>query len=218
MREQDGKEKERAHRVPLDEQSQELCEPVSSSQSHGRVPDDLFENVRPIVQKVIRRRLSNAEDQEDCTQDVLIELFKALQKGTYRPDRGAFLPWVSGIADHVAKDAASALAIRMRRAEGRGRQSRPGGPFEDIVGRLDDEDEKRFWRSLLDFGFAELMRTVPARDLEVFLLRRLVGRKAKEIAEMYHLAPASVRSIDRRVFLVLCRSLGYRAGPEAASE
>lgn len=126
------------------------------------------------------------------------------------------MPWVSGIADNVAKDAAA--ANRMRREEGGGQESEHCGPVEDFVGRLDDQEEQRYWRSLMDCALEEVVRSVSARDFEIFVLRRFVGRKAHEIAQIYHLAPATVRSIDRRVFMVLSRSLGHREGLESASE
>jgi RNA polymerase sigma-70 factor (ECF subfamily) len=181
--------------------------------------EQLFTRYRDRLLQVVslllaRRRKDLGEDEEDIVQDSLLEAF--LDLGDFEPrSDGAFLHWLSTIAENNLRDTARRQQAR-KRGEGRVRpRADLSGDF--LLSSLFPGHEPTPSQVA---GAHELMERVesalialPERDRRVFVLRRLCGLSNEEVAVELGLGGASsVRSLYSRTLARLVLRVPDLAG------
>ncbi|MET8848882.1 sigma-70 family RNA polymerase sigma factor [Amycolatopsis sp. NPDC004625] len=167
----------------------------------------LLRALRPTVFRYCLGRLrawqDGSSDAEDCAQDVLLAIVRALPGYTH--DIDGFLPFVFGIAAHKVSD------FHRRRA--RDRTSPVAEPPTQRTGGADPTSEEAERSAALDWS-AGLLDTLPPRQREILVLRIILGMTAEETAAAVGLGSAgAVRVAQHRALTTLRRLL---AGKEAS--
>jgi RNA polymerase sigma-70 factor, ECF subfamily len=140
---------------------------------------------RPQVQNLVARILRRGKDDadvQDCTHEALR---RALERDNQPPGDVALLPWVLGIARHVALDALRA-EYRRRARTVPSEPQRLDGASEDLVARLPhpDSDPESITATRQDFRrIGVALSDLPARQREVLLALHVEGLGYREIAE-----------------------------------
>ncbi|MET9002967.1 sigma-70 family RNA polymerase sigma factor [Amycolatopsis sp. Hca4] len=174
---------------------------VAAVQGNRTAVAGLLRALRPVVFRYCLGRLrtwqDGSSDAEDCAQDVLLAIVRALPGYRHGPD--GFVPFVFGIAAHKVSD------FHRRRARDRTSPvaelppGASGGP--DPTG---DEVERS---AALDWS-SGLLDTLPARQREILVLRIILGMTAEETAAAVGLGSAgAVRVAQHRALATLRRSL-----------
>jgi len=161
----------------------------------------LLRALRPIVFRYCLGRLrtwqDGSSDAEDCAQDVLLAIVRALPGYHHDPD--GFVPFVFGIAAHKVSD------FHRRRA--RDRTSPVAEPPSDRSDGADPTGEEVERSAALDWS-SGLLDTLPARQREILVLRIILGMTAEETAAAVGLGSAgAVRVAQHRALATLRRSL-----------
>ncbi|MGW4525229.1 sigma-70 family RNA polymerase sigma factor [Amycolatopsis sp. NPDC004378] len=157
--------------------------------------------LRPLVFRYCLGRIGSwqdgSSDAEDCAQEVLLAVIRALPE--YRYEGESFLPFVFGIAAHKVAD------FHRRRARDRTSPvAEP--PAERWVGG-DPTGEEVERSAALDWS-AGLLDTLPARQREILVLRIILGLSAEETAAAVGLSSAgAVRVAQHRALTTLRRGL-----------
>jgi RNA polymerase sigma-70 factor (ECF subfamily) len=151
----------------------------------------LLRELRPIVFRYCLGRLGSwqdgSSDAEDCAQEVLLAVVRALPG--YRYEIDGFLPFVFGIAAHKVSD--------FHRHRARDRTSPVADPPVDEVER----SAALNWSS-------GLLNTLPPRQREILVLRLILGLTAEETAMAVGLSSAgAVRVAQHRALTALRRHL-----------
>ncbi|MFI5585494.1 sigma-70 family RNA polymerase sigma factor [Amycolatopsis sp. NPDC051758] len=166
----------------------------------------LLRALRPMVFRYCLGRLGTwqdgSSDAEDCAQEVLLAVVRALPGYRYEP--AGFVPFVFGIAAHKVSD------FHRRRARDRTSPvAEP--PAERSVGRDPTGDEVQR-SAALDWS-AGLLDTLPPRQREILVLRIILGLSAEETAAAVGLASAgAVRVAQHRALTTLRRGLLAQKG------
>ncbi|HET6705119.1 sigma-70 family RNA polymerase sigma factor [Amycolatopsis sp.] len=168
----------------------------------------LLRALRPMVFRYCLGRLrtwqNGSSDAEDCAQDVLLAIVRALPDYRLAPD--GFAPFVFGIAAHKVSD------FHRRRA--RDRTSPVAEPPAGRAGGSDPTGEEVERSAALDRS-AGLLDTLPPRQREILVLRIILGMTAEETAAAVGLGSAgAVRVAQHRALTTLRRCL---LADEAAS-
>lgn len=161
----------------------------------------LLRALRPIVFRYCLGRLrtwqDGSSDAEDCAQDVLLAIVRALPEYRHEPD--GFVPFVFGIAAHKVSD------FHRRRA--RDRTSPVAEPPAGRSGGADPTGEEVERSAALDWS-SGLLDTLPPRQREILVLRIILGMTAEETAAAVGLGSAgAVRVAQHRALATLRRSL-----------
>jgi RNA polymerase sigma-70 factor, ECF subfamily len=151
--------------------------------------DSLLEQVRPMVLRYCRARLSQKSGQydiaDDVAQEVCIAVLSALPR--YRDIGRPFASFVFGIASHKVADAmrnAARLAVPSDDLPD-GADSRPG-PEETVVADLDAQRARA------------LLTRLPPLQRELIVLRVLTGLSAEETGAALGMSPGAVRVAQHR--------------------
>lgn len=165
----------------------------------------LLRALRPMVFRYCLGRLrtwqDGSSDAEDCAQDVLLAIVRALPGYTHDVD--GFLPFVFGIAAHKVSD------FHRRRA--RDRTSPVAEPPAPRSGGADPTGEEAERSAALDWS-AGLLDTLPPRQREILVLRIILGMTAEETAAAVGLGSAgAVRVAQHRALTTLRRLLAGKA-------
>ncbi|KDN22325.1 sigma-70 family RNA polymerase sigma factor [Amycolatopsis rifamycinica] len=173
----------------------------SAVQGNRAAVAGLLRALRPVVFRYCLGRLrtwqDGSSDAEDCAQDVLLAIVRALPG--YRLDAGGFVPFVFGIAAHKVAD------FHRRRARDR------TSPVAELpAGRPDGADptgEEVERSAALDWS-SGLLDSLPPRQREILVLRIILGMTAEETATAVGLGSAgAVRVAQHRALATLRRSL-----------
>jgi RNA polymerase sigma-70 factor (ECF subfamily) len=181
----------------------------SAVQGNRAAVAGILRALRPMVFRYCLGRLrtwqDGASDAEDCAQDVLLAIVRALPG--YRLEPESFVPFVFGIAAHKVTD------VHRRRA--RDRTSPVAEPPAGRVGGTDPTGEEVERSAALDWS-SGLLDTLPPRQREILVLRIILGMTAEETAAAVGLASAgAVRVAQHRALTTLRRNL--HTHDEAAS-
>ncbi|WP_410566672.1 sigma-70 family RNA polymerase sigma factor [Amycolatopsis sp. cmx-4-61] len=176
----------------------------SAVQGNRAAVAGLLRALRPVVFRYCLGRLrgwqDGSSDAEDCAQEVLLAIVRALPG--YRHEPGGFLPFVFGIAAHKVSD------FHRRRA--RDRTSPVAEPPAGRAGGRESGDptgEEAERSAALDWS-SGLLDTLPPRQREILVLRIILGMTAEETAIAVGLGSAgAVRVAQHRALATLRRSL-----------
>jgi RNA polymerase sigma-70 factor, ECF subfamily len=151
--------------------------------------ESLLEQIRPMVLRYCRARLSQKSGQydiaDDVAQEVCIAVLSALPR--YRDMGRPFASFVFGIASHKVADAmrsAARLAVPTPDLPD-GPDGRPG-PEETVVADLDAQRARA------------LLSRLPAHQRELIVLRVLTGLSAEETGSALGMSPGAVRVAQHR--------------------
>lgn len=151
--------------------------------------ESLLEQIRPMVLRYCRARLSQKSGQydiaDDVAQEVCIAVLSALPR--YRDMGRPFASFVFGIASHKVADAkryAARLAVPTE-ALPDGPDNHPG-PEETVVADLDAQRARA------------LLARLPAHQRELIVLRVLTGLSAEETGSALGMSPGAVRVAQHR--------------------
>jgi RNA polymerase sigma-70 factor (ECF subfamily) len=161
----------------------------------------LLRELRPHVFRYCLGRLGSwqdgASDAEDCAQEVLMAVVRALPGYHYEP--AGFLPFVFGIAGHKVAD------FHRRRA--RDRTSPVADPPAGRWEGADPTGEEVERSAALDWSTG-LLDTLPPRQREILVMRIILGMTAEETAVAVGLSSAgAVRVAQHRALTTLRRTL-----------
>ncbi|MEU5258781.1 sigma-70 family RNA polymerase sigma factor [Amycolatopsis sp. NPDC021455] len=161
----------------------------------------LLHALRPVVFRYCLGRLrtwqDGSSDAEDCAQDVLLAIVRALPD--YHHDADAFVPFVFGIAAHKVSD--------FHRQRARDRTSPVAEPPADRWVGADPTGEEVERSAALDWSTG-LLDTLPPRQREILVLRIILGLSAEETATAVGLSSAgAVRVAQHRALTTLRRGL-----------
>jgi RNA polymerase sigma-70 factor (ECF subfamily) len=171
----------------------------------------LLRELRPIVFRYCLGRLGSwqdgSSDAEDCAQEVLLAVVRALPG--YRYELDGFLPFVFGIAGHKVSD------FHRRRARNRTSPvADPPAGRGDVTDPTGEEVERS---AALDWS-SGLLDTLPPRQREILVLRIILGMTAEETAVAVGLSSAgAVRVAQHRALTTLRRSLLATRNAESTS-
>lgn len=160
----------------------------------------LLESVRPIVVRYCRARVGRTErtfgSADDVAQDICLAVLTALP--TFRDQGRPFLAFVFGIAAHKVADAHRSSA--KNRAE-------PMSELPDVLETAAGPEE----RAVLDdlsTRMGGLLRTLPARQREILVLRVVLGMSADEAAEAIGSTAGAIRVAQHRALTQLRKTVG----------
>ncbi|MFF1614804.1 sigma-70 family RNA polymerase sigma factor [Amycolatopsis sp. NPDC058278] len=173
----------------------------SAVQGNRAAVAGLLRALHPVVFRYCLGRLrtwqDGSSDAEDCAQDVLLAIVRALPE--YRHPADSFVPFVFGIAAHKVSD------FHRRRA--RDRTSPVAEPPTGRSGGADPTGEEAERSAALDWSTG-LLDTLPPRQREILVLRIILGMTAEETAAAVGLGSAgAVRVAQHRALATLRRSL-----------
>jgi RNA polymerase sigma-70 factor (ECF subfamily) len=160
--------------------------------------DDLHRAHRERVARLCRAILADPDEAGDAVQDVFTKLHRALGTETRPMDWAA---WLTRVTVNACRDRRRSGWWRWWRERGvvldDGRLPAHGrSPEEELVGR---ETAERVWRAV---------RSLPARQREVFALRQLDGLSTEEAAELLGISTGSVKQHLFRAVHALRRAVG----------
>jgi RNA polymerase sigma-70 factor, ECF subfamily len=156
---------------------------------------EAWERFAPMVLMTARRLLGSKSEAEDIAQDVFYRVF--LKAHTLRePER---------LRSFVYSVAMRALASELRRNKRRAWFDFDGG---EVLGDLGDEIESR---DLLR-RFHALLAQLPARESQVFVLKRMEAMTVEEIALILETSVSTVKRLLARATEQLARAINADPG------
>ncbi len=144
--------------------------------------DDLIRQHYRLIHRWALVKTGDADDAEDVTQRVLIQLFRKL--GTFR-GRSSFNSWLYRITSNAAGELHRRRGARERAVAKWGENQGEEGAEPGVLGRIAGSEAAEVARTF----FSEL----PERQREVFDLVELQGYTASEVAEMLVMSASTVR-------------------------
>jgi RNA polymerase sigma-70 factor, ECF subfamily len=166
--------------------------------------EEVFQKHAPRIYNLVRRMLSNQEDVEDVTQEVLLQVVRKL--GTFRRE-AEFTTWLHRVAVNAA--------LVHRRKHGPRRARETGTPVEEVldrcrlarpVARPEGSVLAREARGLIEGAIARL----PEMYRDAFVLADVEGLANAEVGAALGLSVAAVKSRLHRARLLLRTALaGY---------
>lgn len=136
------------------------------------------------------RRMLNAEEADDVTQDVFVRAWQKL--GTFRGE-SAFGTWLHRVAVNVV------LARRKSVGIERGRFAADDEPLDRVTGRQATPE--------LSLDFEEALARLPDGARQVFVLHDVEGYRHEEIARMLGVVPGTSKSQLHHARMALRRHL-----------
>lgn len=160
-------------------------------------PADIYHDETPWLIRFFRRRLGNIEEAQDLAHDAITRLLSVLPSASISNPQ-AYLRRVAAnlLRDHVERGSTRLAAITAPLDEGHDAPD-TDDPLRTLVGR----EELGHW--------AAILRRLPPRTLDVFLLSRCDGFTYKEIAD--HIG-ISVWSVKRHMTKALAHLDQNRSG------
>lgn len=145
--------------------------------------EDLYRTHRARILRLCRLLLSDPEEADDVTQEVLLKLFRQLQQ----TDRAmAWGPWLTTVAVNACRD-------RRRSAWWKwGRELSDELDEGDLPGN-GPTPEQEAWSRECRRRIWECFRQLSARQREVFVLRHMEGYSTEETATLLGTRPGSVK-------------------------
>ena len=162
---------------------------------------DFFGLYAPMVSGFVRRLGLPDADAEDVTQEIMLIAHAALEKGTYRPEKGRFRAWLFGVARRQALIAHRARR-RPSRAQMIARESgvNPLGQLEDPHAEADRLIWKQEWRyAVLGEALKHVKRDAPPKEYQAFIHYAVERRPVEEVAKELGLSVSSVYVYKSRV-------------------
>lgn len=147
----------------------------------ARPPMDALAECRPQVETLVARILRRAKDDpdvQDCTSDTL---HRVLEQKDKLLEGGALLPWVLGVARHVALDSLRAEYRRRARVASPLSPERNEQPVELLPGQDPGPEALVSERQNLQ-RLQEAIGMLPPQQREVLLLLHVQGLGYREIA------------------------------------
>ncbi|MCB1782966.1 MAG: sigma-70 family RNA polymerase sigma factor [Alphaproteobacteria bacterium] len=142
---------------------------VRAQSGDARAFTELLRSITPYVRGVAGRGLANAEWVEDVTQDVLVSVYKSL--GTYSSDR-PFKPWLGAIISFRRTD-----FLRRYYKDRAHKQTSLDSP-EFIEKHVTDSRFSGEWKDI-----EAALDTLPEKQRKVFVMLKIEGYSAKEVAK-----------------------------------
>lgn len=147
------------------------------------------ELIQPRWERIFRiawRVVGQKEEAEDVAQQACLRLWNSI--GQYRPTRGDLDGWIYRVVVNLALD-----ALRHRRAR----------PERDAVSTSDQPIEPRYqgpdpelkmYARELELALQQLTAALPPRQKAVFVLSRVEGMTAPQIADVMQISASTVRN------------------------
>jgi RNA polymerase sigma-70 factor (ECF subfamily) len=140
------------------------------------------------VMQLAASLLNNRQDAEDVFQDVFVRVYKSLPRFRFESQ---FSTWLYRVVVNQC--------INYRRSRGRQPRSnyQPANSEEDWLLSVPDDGldpESRVLNSEIEWQIQEALRSLPAKQRAVFVLRHYHGHKLGEIAEILHCAEGTVKN------------------------
>lgn len=171
-------------------QAPELPPPASKSAADPTAPadgetlDTLYRDETPWLLRFFRRRLGSVEEADDLAHETMARYIKASLSASIATPQA----YLRRIATNLLRD---------RTERGSTRLSLVSAPIVEGLDAPADDDQHRALEAREELGYWEaVLRRLPARTLEIFLLSRVDGFTYKEIAD--HL-DTSVWSVKRHM-------------------
>jgi RNA polymerase sigma-70 factor (family 1) len=179
----------------MNESDEQLIERVT--QSNEEAFRLLFEKYQPILFRNILHSVRDADAAHDVVQETFIRVWQ--HRASLRPSE-SFLAYVFRISRNLVLDGAKYREVR-RRLENEIPHASTSG----------DDPESATELSMLEEKLAEVVRELPPKCREVFILSRMEGMSHAEISKHLNLSPKTVENQITRALEFLRRSLdGYR--------
>ena len=144
--------------------------------------DELIRQKYRLIYRWALVKTGDADDAEDVTQRVLIQIFRKL--GTFR-GRSSFNSWLYRITSNAAGEFHRRRGARERAVAKWEEKHGEEGVEPEVLGRIAGSEGAEVARTF----FSEL----PERQREVFDLVELQGHTAAEVAEMLTMSSSTVR-------------------------
>lgn len=200
-----GTSAESISNVPIDDELLIMAANHLAALQHGHQPDEdlacrwhhFYIKCNRIVEQSISMLLTCPMDRGDCVQEVWWHLLRRLKNLVTCSFEVNFEAWLTGLARNQA------LLILRKQTRNRTRNSDPNVLDSTFTDGKDDPTwvlEKRFERSLLSNILEQLEKSVPATSYRVFVMSRIEGLTAKEIAEELGLTLNQVQSRHFRIY------------------
>lgn len=162
---------------------------------------DFFGIYAPMVTGFVRRLGLPDADADDVTQEIMLIAQAALEKGTYKPEKGRFRAWLFGVARRQALIAHRARR-RPSRAQMIARESgvNPLAQLEDPHAEADRLIWKQEWRyAVLGEALKHAERDTPPKEYQAFVRYAVELRPVEEVAKELGLSVSSVYVYKSRV-------------------
>lgn len=178
--------------------------------------------VENLVARILRRRKDDP-DVQDCTNETLRRALERAERRTpeqERPSGDAFVPWVLGIARHVALDALRAAYRRRARAATSAHYGSELSANDDLVSRLPDTtfDPESLAASRQGVRhLEEALQGLPAQQRAALLALHVDGLSYREVAEQMGVPVATIGTWvlrARQTLLEALPNVGHTAQPE----
>ncbi len=142
---------------------------------------ELLDEVRPLLERYVRRRISSVESAEDIVQDILLTMHRV--RHTYEPDR-PFEPWMYSIArsrviDHL-------------------RKQRRISAFEVLFDMLPEVASTG--AEITVEQAREVFEALPAAQREAFAMLKLEGLSTEEAAERAGVSVSALKVRAHRAY------------------
>lgn len=149
---------------------------------------------------MVYHRTGSRMDAEDLTQEIFMEMSKSLGR---LKDPTRFKPWLYRIAlnrvrDFHRKKSLMSFFLTTTAMEDTEPSREPGTPLDHVM-------EKEFWRQ-----FHRMIRQLPRREREVFVLRFVDQLGIREIAETLRKSESTVKTQLYRALKKFKRASGLR--------
>ncbi len=137
--------------------------------------------------RIALRIVGNWAEAEDVAQQSSLRLWETLER--FRPDQDLDA-WIYRMVVNLAID-----ALRRRRSRPEAPLAAPDGELPRAEPRADEPGpEERLLARELERALDELTATLPPRQKAAFVLSRIEGMPAAEIARVLQVAPSTVRN------------------------
>lgn len=158
--------------------------------------DQFVEIYAPLVYRYARRRGLQDSDAADVSQQVLLRVSDALQRGKYSPGRGTFRGWLFTVARNETADR---LGERWRRLQARG-----GTSALQALQQVEDRREVEAWQEdydhqLLEWASQQVKAEVQPTTWAAFWQTAIERRRGEDVAAELGLSMAAVYLAKSRV-------------------
>lgn len=143
----------------------------------------LLSEVASYLRPIIRSRVSDSSYHEDIIQDILMTIHRA--RHTFNPER-SFKPWLYAITE-------SRIIDHLRKGRGKNEIS---SDFIEEISESDDLPNS----SLVLRDFRELVKTLPQKQQEIFLMLKLEGLSIKQVSKKLSMKESAVKVAAHRAY------------------